>query len=322
MAEELETAEVEDGGQISFGETDEAESETSEQPEQTDSESEGEESQEEEDSGETDGEEGTPEPSPEPDEYELNVYGQTIKVSKEKLIDMAERGAGADAKFQQSNEQTQKLMGVIENLKSKPFETLETLVGAETARKMTEDYVLEKIQMEQMDEKERRAYEAEQKLKKYEQQENERKEQSKKAELAAEVEKIRGEYETQFISALQESELPNNPQIVARMARYMEEAVMEGLNPTANEVAKLVKQDIQEEFKLLSATMKPDQVKAILGDEQVKKIKEYDFQQVKSPTDGNKADETIAKVKVKPRKGKTWKELQAELDKQFGKPEL
>jgi hypothetical protein len=254
----------------------------------------------------------------EPDEeIELTIpysNGQKMKVSKEKLIDIAERGLGADAKFQESNTQAQKLKQVMDELKTRPFEILQNL-GVDT-RKMAEDFLIQKMEEEALNEDQKRALAAERRVKELEAKQVEEDKAKEKKEMAGEVAKLKTQFEQEFISALDEEAIPNTPQTVARMARYMEDAQRyEGIEMTAKQAAGLVKQDIIEETRAIYGNISAEKIEEMLGSAVIKKVKQHDLSKIKSPQDKNKVEKAeAAPIRKKKRGGKTFKQIQEELN--------
>ena len=297
-------------------ETESVSEETTPVEDRTDEETQTEETKEE-DKTDQSSEESPPEEKVESDKEILKVYGQEVAVDKNQLRELAMKGLGADEKFRNADSKNKQLLEVIEDMKTRPFEILKNL-GVDV-RKMTEDYLIKELDKEQMSEEQRKVLEYEAKMKAMEDERNREKEEKEQKELAADVEKYREEYEKEFIQALDEEEIPNNPQTVGRMARYIEEGIKENITITAKQSAKLVKEDLIEEAKQVYSKTDPEKLINYLGPEIVKKLKNYDLSKIKSPEDKSVINKSVkAAPKTRVERGKTANQLKSELDKLYG----
>jgi hypothetical protein len=258
--------------------------------------------------------------SAEPDEHEIKVYGQTFKVSTDKLIEMAQKGAGADAKFEEINQKNQQLLKVVEDLKTRPFEVMKN-IGADP-RKAAEDFLIQKMQEDELSDEQKRILELERQVKAQDELREQQKKDGESRQLAVEVEKMQGEFEQEFIEALQEVDVPNTEVTISRMANYMLDAQQnEGITLTAKQAAQLVRSDIEVESSTIYKASDVEKAMKLLGPDMIKKIKNFEATQVKSPQDKNKVDkkeEVKAVFRPKGRGGKSYSQLKEELDAKFG----
>jgi hypothetical protein len=101
--------------------------------------------------------------------------------------------------------------------------------------------------------------------------------------MAALKEKFAKEYETQFITALKEVRLPQTKGVVAEIARYISQATEIGYEMTPTEAAKLVREDIEDRQRRLYVDSDAETLVKLLGDDALKKIRDYDVGRLKDP---------------------------------------
>jgi len=253
----------------------------------------------------------------EEDLHEYKVYGETRKANLEQLKRLASMAEGANQKFEETKHAQEKMAALYEGLKTDPFETLQKL-GVDATKK-AEEHLLKLYNLEQMTPEQKKQYELEQENKQLKaEKENQLKEVQTKEQQVL-VEKFKEEYDQEFTAALEKSDIPKNPQSVARMARYMEEALNEGFELPAEKAALLVKEDIQNELIEISNKADPEKLIKMFPEEAIKKLKQYDLSKIKSPMDKNTVGEkTNGKLVQRKSTKKTFKEMQEELNSAFG----
>lgn len=113
--------------------------------------------------------------------------------------------------------------------------------------------------------------------------EKESHEQKQKMEFEATVESRRQELETGVIEALEKHGLWKDESTAREMGAYMLEAFEAGIDLTPDMAARLVKRDHVEKFKHQFGGFTGEQLFAQLGEEGLKKLKEYDLSRIKTP---------------------------------------
>jgi hypothetical protein len=91
------------------------------------------------------------------------------------------------------------------------------------------------------------------------------------------------DYTQQFTQALKETNLPPTKQTVAAMARYIGEATKINFKMTAQEAAKLVKEDMMEAQRRLIGETDGEMLIKLLGDDVANKIRKWDTGRLRDP---------------------------------------
>lgn len=107
------------------------------------------------------------------------------------------------------------------------------------------------------------------------------------------------DYTQQFTSALKETNLPPTKQTVAAMARYIGEATKIGFKMTAQEAAKLVKEDIIDSQRRLIGDSDGETLIKLLGDDVANKIRKWDTGRLRDPNPPRVAPEDQGKPREK-----------------------
>jgi len=304
--------------ETSVDNTEESTEETTEQETEQPEESSGESPEETSEDGEKPAEKPS-EKSSEPKKIKVKVYGKEQEYTLEELKQLASYSAGAEQKWKEAQSIQQKIEQAQEELKSDPVSALKRAGKSEDEiRQFMEDYLINIHKQELMSEEELRVYNLEQENKRLKAEQEKRDKEKQEKEQAAQRDSWAQRLEAEFTQALEQVNIPKNPNTIARMANYMEKALIEKIELSATQAAKLVEEDLKNEISHFYKDAPPDKLIQALGEDTVKKIKGYEASQVKDPRDGNKVAEIKPKKSSVSRKKKSWKELKSEWDKKFG----
>lgn len=134
----------------------------------------------------------------------------------------------------------------------------------------------------------------------------------------AEVDRAHGELKTkwakdyteQFTRALSETSLPATKYTVAEMAKYIADAAKIGYKLTAQDAAKLVREDLVERQKRLIGDTDGEMLIQLLGEDVANKIRKWDTGRLKNPEPPRVAPENQGSPREKraPHKRMTSKE--------------
>ena len=219
------------------------------------------------------------------------------------LIQLAQKGMGADKKFSDASRQRDELIQVIGDLKdpTKLFPLLEKM--GHNTRKITEDFLLAELEKEQMTTEQREVLDLRKKIKNMEDADSLKKTEDEKQEVSVTEAKYRAEFDKQFTEALKDEDIPKTKESVAKMAYYMEAAMNEGTDISARDAASLVKQDMESYYKDMAKNLEPEQLIKLFGEDLPKKFKNFDLSKITTPQDKNKVSEEN-KTPPKKKKGK------------------
>jgi len=213
----------------------------------------------------------------------LKAGDQEVEVkSLEELTRIAQKGFGAEKKFQEAAKLRQQAEGLIETLKDNPIELMRHPALREKFEAAAEELIWEKIQKEQMTQEERELADSKAELERYRRQEQER-QKAEQVRQRQELEaKYRADYQKQFVEALETGGIPKSDWSVQRMALYMKQALAQGYkNITPADVVPLVKKDWQKAQADLYGALDGDRLIETLGADVVEKIRKADVSKFK-----------------------------------------
>lgn len=252
--------------------------------------------------------------------WKLKSQGKEREITDEsELVRLAQLGLGAHEKFEQAASTRKKAEAILEIIQKDPAKALSSL-GLDV-RKLAEDYLVNEANKQMMSPEQRQKQEIVQEIERLKAEKDAMVAQQREERVAQLQVKYESDIQDQIITAIDQYKLPKNPKTVARIAEYMANALENGYEASALDVATRVKQDLEEEYKThLSSYTIEDLVKA-LGEDKLKGIRQYEVQKVKSkslPTSPTKTEAVATASKYedeKPKKKQTMEEFQAELDK-------
>jgi hypothetical protein len=234
--------------------------------------------------------------------HKIKVNDQEQELDYDDLLRRAQKATGAERRFEEAAQLKKSLQEAVAEAKKNPLRAIEEfglkeifasnpqlildLLGPDKFKAFAEETIWQDIQNQQKspeqleleqlrawrqkEEAEREAKAKEEEMTKAERQEHELRE------------KYRAQYEETFMSALEKSNLPKTPESVARLSKMMMSAMENGYEPDLKELVEAVEESYKHEHKVLYKDMSAEQLYALLGDDSVKKIKEYDLNRVKS----------------------------------------
>lgn len=147
-------------------------------------------------------------------------------------------------------------------------------------REAAERYLLEQIQEEMLDPKDKELRDLKKFKEEIEKERETAKEAAKRKELEAQEAKYAEDFQKTIISALDKSGLPKSPESIKRMAQVMSKNLELGLELTPDELAHEVKNDLQGMLKSLIKEASGDQLVAMFGEDIANRIRKYDIQKL------------------------------------------
>lgn len=250
----------------------------------------------------------------------LKVNGKQREVTDyEDMRKLAQLGLAANEKFQQAADKIKQAEAIVELLQTKPEVALQRL-GFDV-RKMAEEYLRNELQKEMMSPEEQKVWQMQQKLAEYEAKEKERTD----AEQANKIVELQRHYENELtdkiIKAIDTYKLPKSERTISRIAEKLYVALENGYDIDPLDIAPLVKQEIDEELKGFYGHLDVDDMIRILGDDGLKKIRNYEVQRVKAKAPENPLKTqpvaTAEKKEEKSSKKQSAKDFFADLEKKY-----
>lgn len=145
-------------------------------------------------------------------------------------------------------------------------------LGHKNTRELAEKLLVRQIEDEMMDPKDKELRDARAKLKAIDDMERKQKEAVEAQRMEEMKQKYVKDFEGQFISALQESQLPPTKPMIAEMAKYISRAAKMNYKMTPSEAAQLVKEDVQKAQLNLVGNADGETLLKLFGDDVAKKI--------------------------------------------------
>ena len=218
--------------------------------------------------------------------WKLKSQGKTHEVSDEaELVRLAQMGLGAHEKFEQAAKSRKQSEALVELLQKDPTKALSSL-GLDV-RKLAEDFLVDEARKLQMSPEERERSEIQAEIQRLKGE----KEELLKEQQTERISKLQAQYEVdiqdQIIKAIDQYKLPKNPKTVSRIAEYMANALENGYEASALDVATRVRQDLEEEHRSLFSHYNVEDLLKLIGDQKAKEIRQYDVNKVKAKSPAN-----------------------------------
>lgn len=164
----------------------------------------------------------------------------------------------------------------------KAFEDGSLLKKHPKARELAESLLLEQIQDEMMDPKDKELREYKSKLAKYEDKEASDKKTLEAQAAKAQEDKLIAEFQTTIVTALEKSGLPKTPALAKRMASIMDKNLDLGLKLSPDDLVQEVKSETLAMLKSIIGDADGEQLQAMFGEDIAKKIRLADVKKLKS----------------------------------------
>lgn len=191
-----------------------------------------------------------------------------------KQIQMAKMGqkrAQETADFKKKDvRREEELSSFLDTLKTNP-EAILSQMGIDP-KKFAEDVLTKEVELMEMSEEERKIHELTQELEEIKVKEKSEKEARETAEAKALADKYAVDFEKDLISAIDDSDLPNNPYVINKMIQMMKTAVDMKIPLSFAELVPLVADDRMTDIKDMIGRMSADDLLGLLHEDKVKEI--------------------------------------------------
>lgn len=248
-------------------------------------------------------------------EWKLKSNGKTRTVTDQaELIRLAQLGLGANEKFAQAAENRKKAEAIIDLFQKDPAKAMKAL--GHDVRKLAEDYLYNEAQKHMMTPEQKQKAEIMEEIQRLKAEAEDLKKNQQDERISQLQAKYEVDIQTDIIGAIDKYKLPKNPKTVARMAEYMASALENGYELTAQDIAPRVRMDLEEEHKSLFNHYDVEDLLKLLGNDQLKKIRDYEINKVKSKSPAAPTQTVQTPVSNKdnydeaPKKKFTWEEFE------------
>ncbi len=218
--------------------------------------------------------------------YKLKINGQEKNLTLEELQNWAQKGLGADEKFQEASRMRGQTQKIIKMIKENPRAILEDPRIGVDLKKLAEEILWEQIEREKMTPEQRELSETKKKLADFEKKEKENTSKAEKEKHRQLTEHFSNEFSKDIQSALEASKVPKTQFTVKRMAFFMQEALKRGVELKAKDVIGIVHDEYLETVKHISSNLDGESLVNLLGEETLKKIREHELKRLQG--DGSK----------------------------------
>lgn len=228
---------------------------------------------------------------------------------KEGLTKRLQLAKAAEKRIAAANSDRKKAFEIL-----KAFEDGSLLKKHPKARELAETLLLEQIQDEMMDPKDKELREYKSKLEKYEQKEASDKKTLEAQAAKAQEDKLIAEFQTTIVTALEKSGLPKTPALAKRMAAIMDKNLDLGLKLSPDDLVQEVKQETLAMLKSIVGDADGEQLQAMFGEDIAKKIRMADVKKLKSIQNNvSQKGQKFEPTEKEPSRPKTIEEWKAEV---------
>ena len=251
----------------------------------------------------------------------LKVNGKQREVKDyNDMVRLAQLGLAANEKFQQASEKIRQAEAIVELLQTNPEKALQRL--GYDVRQMAENYLRQELEKEVLTDEQRKVMELEQKLAEYEAEKKQKEEHEKASRIAELQSHYEAELSDKIINAIETYKLPRNERTISRIAEKLYVALESGYEIDPIDVAPIVKQEVEEELRGMYGTLDVDSMLALLGEDNLKKIREHELKKVKEKAPQNPIKTTpvataVPEQKETPKAKKATRDFFRELEEKY-----
>ena len=238
--------------------------------------------------------------------FEFIVDGKPVtrEYTPAQVKQMLQKAEGADRRFSDASRVERMNQELLWLAKNAPEKLLSHPAIGVDPHQWAENLLYEKIKLEQMDPKDRELMETQNKLKASEsrKQQIERQVQQEKVQRAVEYEKAN--HSRDISESLGAAGLPVNNYTIKRTAHYMLEGMAMNLKVSAKDILPLVLEDYKSEQSALFNQSDPEALASLLGEENLKKIRNYEMKRIKADPNKKpvKRETSMRDIKPGPKK--------------------
>ncbi len=199
---------------------------------------------------------------------------------KQRILAMHQKDLSASRRFEQANLTRKQMMALVEGLKNNPMGVLGHPSLNHNVRQIVEEWLIKKIEFDEMDPQAKELHETKEKLKSREEQERATKKQAEQVQMDTMMDQQGKQYQTEIIDAMEKSSLPKTTETVRRIAHYLREALKPrggkpGVKLKAIDVVDLVREDYERVMKNMIGHADPEELVKMFGDGFTEKMRKH-----------------------------------------------
>lgn len=247
--------------------------------------------------------------------WKVPVSGKEIEVDEKELVSSYQLKKASDERFMQAAEMRKQSEQFISQLKDKSqaFALLEKM--GHDPRALAEEFLLERMRESMADPKDLKLSKLERELAAEREEKLAAKAEQQRQQMERDVERHKQQLSKSIVDTLEKSDLPKNENTVKRMAYYMHRALGLGYEISPQEALESVRNDYLEEHKSLLGQLDGEKLAQLLGNDFVKKIRNWDVGRVKNFDRTAKAPTAQAQPRKKEVKKQSFSEVMADIKK-------
>lgn len=236
------------------------------------------------------------EPKEEEQQEEEVMYDIGGKLyTKEEAAIMFEKAQGAERKFQTAAQLRKEAEYIKQNLKQN-FIAEAKKMGV-NVDEMIDNYVVKRMEIESLPPEQQKYYQEKEELEQRTRELQQREQAIQQQIFQQQTAQIQEQLTNQFTQALTEAKMPVNQKIISSMAFHAEQDRARGLEINPQRLVEAVKNETTQNTAEFIKTLEITDAIELLGKDFIKKVKDFNIEQIKKPLPKNNAN-----PKVKPKK--------------------
>lgn len=254
--------------------------------------------------------------------YRMKVDGKDTELTVEEMARDYSLKQASMKRFEEATKIKKQSDAFMEALLKDPKSVLSHPTFAERGlnlRSFAESILKEEIEREMLTPEELEYKKERSELEELRREKSEYQKKQEDQEFQRHKQKAEHEFTTKFTEALDYAKIPKNAFTIKRMAEYQRQALKGGFDLTAKELGDLIKEEVHSDLKGVSGDMDAESLIGILGEEIVKKIREYDLKRVQQPAAPANHGSQLGVKKSSSRAEKmTARDFSEQMRKQYG----
>jgi hypothetical protein len=240
--------------------------------------------------------------------YNLKVDGEEFEWegTDEDIVRELQLSRKARKDIQTAKEYQKEVQSLVQLLKENPAAVLSDPAIGIDVKEFAQQIINEQLEQEMKSPEQIEAERQQKELEELRAKIKEEEELRKKVEYEREVERQEADIQEKFIQALDESDMPNSPYLVKRMADVMLTGVNHGKNITPKQALNIVRKEMRKDLSDMFAASKEDLLEELLGSDTVKRFNKYQLGKYKKsqsvPSTKNIKDVGVSKREEKEQK--------------------
>lgn len=200
------------------------------------------------------------------------LKGEDIEITDvNDLIKRAQKGLGAELKFQEAASIKKEAAQLLQMIKEDPIALLEEL-GVNTVE-LSQKRLMKQLEEEQKTPEQKQRETELKELEELRKQVKDRDEAAKQAEFDKIVAEEERKLEEGIVGALNEAKLPIKPAYIKRMVEVMQAGLEHGVNLSPKEALDFAKKEVVSDLRELLDASPDDYLEGLLGDGNIKRIR-------------------------------------------------